>query len=184
MLLCIGYDDYTSWINGRSRRERPAPSEALRLLRNPGECAFFLPPNARVTHTQDLNADIMCRKRCSEEPSRTLAAGGLILQLSMDVHVKAAITAGVRRRAIDAVTAQEDGATRPLRLPGSNRVPRRARSADELERRPGEQKLIDFFLRQHIQVEVFEVADATPDDQVHVAIGKRLRRGFRRIHRL
>src|SRR5216683_734992 len=151
MLLCIGYDDYTSWINGRSRRERPAPSEALRLLRNPGECAFFLPPNARVTHTQDVNA---------------------------------AITAGVRRRAIDAVTAQEDGATRPLRLPGSNRVPRRARSADELERRPGEQKLIDFFLRQHIQVEVFEVADATPDDQVHVAIGKRLRRGFRRIHRL
>ena len=30
----------------------------------------------------------------------------------MDVHVNAAITAGVRRRGIDVVTAQEDGATR------------------------------------------------------------------------
>lgn len=35
-----------------------------------------------------------------------------MLRLYMDVHVKAAITAGVRRRGIDAVTAQEDGATR------------------------------------------------------------------------
>ena len=33
-------------------------------------------------------------------------------RLYMDVHVKEAITAGVRRRGIDAVTAQEDGATR------------------------------------------------------------------------
>jgi hypothetical protein len=30
----------------------------------------------------------------------------------MDVHVKAAITAGLRRRGIDVVTAQEDGGTR------------------------------------------------------------------------
>ena len=35
-----------------------------------------------------------------------------MLRLYMDVHVKAAITAGVRRRGIDVVTAQEDGATR------------------------------------------------------------------------
>jgi hypothetical protein len=35
-----------------------------------------------------------------------------MLRLYMDVHVKAAITAGIRRRGIDAVTAQEDGATR------------------------------------------------------------------------
>ena len=27
MLLCSGYDDYTSWINGTSRREQPSPSE-------------------------------------------------------------------------------------------------------------------------------------------------------------
>src|SRR5215471_6013936 len=27
----------TSWINGKSRRERPSPFEALRLPRNPGE---------------------------------------------------------------------------------------------------------------------------------------------------
>ena len=32
-----------------------------------------------------------------------------MLQLYMDVHVKAAITAGLRRRGIDVVTAQEDG---------------------------------------------------------------------------
>src|SRR5438132_14155301 len=38
MLLCGGCDDYTSWINGKSRRERPSPSEALRLPRNLGEC--------------------------------------------------------------------------------------------------------------------------------------------------
>ena len=35
-----------------------------------------------------------------------------MLRLYMDMHVKAAITAGVRRRGIDMVTAQEDGATR------------------------------------------------------------------------
>jgi hypothetical protein len=35
-----------------------------------------------------------------------------MLQLYMDVHVKAAITAGVRRRGIDVVTAQEDGSQR------------------------------------------------------------------------
>ena len=28
MLLCGGSDDYMSWINGESRRERPSPSEA------------------------------------------------------------------------------------------------------------------------------------------------------------
>lgn len=33
-----------------------------------------------------------------------------MLQLYMDVHVKAAITEGVRKRGIDALTAQEDGA--------------------------------------------------------------------------
>jgi predicted nuclease of predicted toxin-antitoxin system len=33
-------------------------------------------------------------------------------RLYMDVHVKAAITAGLRRRGIDVVTAQEDGGTR------------------------------------------------------------------------
>jgi hypothetical protein len=32
-----------------------------------------------------------------------------MLRLYMDVHVKAAITAGLRRREIDVVTAQEDG---------------------------------------------------------------------------
>ena len=35
-----------------------------------------------------------------------------MLRLYMDVHVNAAITAGVRRRGIDVVTAQEDEATR------------------------------------------------------------------------
>jgi Domain of unknown function (DUF5615) len=35
-----------------------------------------------------------------------------MLRLYMDVHVKAAITAGVRRRGIDVITAQENGATR------------------------------------------------------------------------
>ena len=35
-----------------------------------------------------------------------------MLQLYMDVHVKAAITAGIRRRGINVVTAQEDRATR------------------------------------------------------------------------
>jgi len=35
-----------------------------------------------------------------------------MLQLYMDVHVKAAITAGVRRRGIDVITAQDDRATR------------------------------------------------------------------------
>jgi hypothetical protein len=35
-----------------------------------------------------------------------------MLRLYMDVHVKAAITAGLRRRGIDVVTAQEDGGTR------------------------------------------------------------------------
>jgi hypothetical protein len=35
-----------------------------------------------------------------------------MLRLYMDVHVKAAITAGVRRRGINVMTAQEDGATR------------------------------------------------------------------------
>jgi len=35
-----------------------------------------------------------------------------MLRLYMDVHVKAAITTGVRRRGIDAVTAQEDGGQR------------------------------------------------------------------------
>lgn len=33
-----------------------------------------------------------------------------MLQLYMDVHVKAAITAGVRQRDVDVLTAQEDGA--------------------------------------------------------------------------
>jgi hypothetical protein len=37
------------------------------------------------------------------------AAGGVMLRLYMDVHIKAAITAGLRRRGIDVVTAQEDG---------------------------------------------------------------------------
>jgi hypothetical protein len=32
-----------------------------------------------------------------------------MLRLYMDVHVKAAITAGLQRRRIDMVTAQEDG---------------------------------------------------------------------------
>jgi Domain of unknown function (DUF5615) len=35
-----------------------------------------------------------------------------VLRLYMDVHVKAAITAGLRRRGIDVVTAQKDGGTR------------------------------------------------------------------------
>lgn len=35
-----------------------------------------------------------------------------MLRLYMDVHVKVAITAGVRRRGIEVVTAQEDGSTR------------------------------------------------------------------------
>jgi hypothetical protein len=35
-----------------------------------------------------------------------------MLRLYMDVHVKAAITAGVRRRGVDVVTAQEDGSQR------------------------------------------------------------------------
>ena len=35
-----------------------------------------------------------------------------MLRLSMDVHAKAAIMAGLRRRGIDVVTAQEDGGTR------------------------------------------------------------------------
>jgi hypothetical protein len=35
-----------------------------------------------------------------------------MLRLYMDVHVKAAIITGVRRREIDVVTAQEDGTTR------------------------------------------------------------------------
>jgi hypothetical protein len=38
MLLYGGSDAYTSWINGKARRERPSPSEALRLPRKPGEC--------------------------------------------------------------------------------------------------------------------------------------------------
>jgi hypothetical protein len=33
-------------------------------------------------------------------------------RLYMDVHIKAAITAGVRRRGIDVVTAQDDESTR------------------------------------------------------------------------
>jgi hypothetical protein len=35
-----------------------------------------------------------------------------MLRLYMDVHMKAAIIAGIRRRGIDVVTAQEDEATR------------------------------------------------------------------------
>ena len=35
-----------------------------------------------------------------------------MLRLYMDVHVKAAITAGLQRRGIDVMTAQEDGSTR------------------------------------------------------------------------
>ena len=35
-----------------------------------------------------------------------------MLQLYMDVHVNAAITAGVQRRGIDVITAQEDGSRR------------------------------------------------------------------------
>jgi Domain of unknown function (DUF5615) len=35
-----------------------------------------------------------------------------MLRLYMDVHVKAAITAGLRRRGLDVVTAQEDEGTR------------------------------------------------------------------------
>ena len=67
-------------------------------------------------------------------------------------------------------------------LPGRQRVPRRARGTDELERRPGAQKLLDFFLRPHIQVKMFDVADALPDAEVPVARGKRLRRVFGWVH--
>ena len=35
-----------------------------------------------------------------------------MLRLYMDVHVKSAITSGLRRRSIDVLTAQEDGARR------------------------------------------------------------------------
>lgn len=35
-----------------------------------------------------------------------------MLRLYMNVHVKAAITAGVRQRGIEVLTAQEDGSTR------------------------------------------------------------------------
>ena len=35
-----------------------------------------------------------------------------MLRLYMDVHVKAAITAGLRQRGIDVLTAQEDGTER------------------------------------------------------------------------
>lgn len=35
-----------------------------------------------------------------------------MLQLYMDVHINAAITAGVRRRGIEVLTAQEDGSRR------------------------------------------------------------------------
>ena len=35
-----------------------------------------------------------------------------MLRLYMDVHVKAAITAGLRKRGIDVLTAQDDGADR------------------------------------------------------------------------
>jgi hypothetical protein len=35
-----------------------------------------------------------------------------MLRLYMDVHVKAAISAGVKRRGVDVVTAQEDGGER------------------------------------------------------------------------
>lgn len=35
-----------------------------------------------------------------------------MLRLYMDVHVNAAITAGVRRRGIEVLTAQDDGSTR------------------------------------------------------------------------
>lgn len=35
-----------------------------------------------------------------------------MLRLYMDVHVNAAITAGLRRRGIDVIMAQEDGSTR------------------------------------------------------------------------
>ena len=35
-----------------------------------------------------------------------------MLQLYMDVHVNAAITAGVRRRGIEVLTAQDDGSRR------------------------------------------------------------------------
>src|SRR5262249_21651925 len=67
-------------------------------------------------------------------------------------------------------------------FPGRKRVPRRARGIDELAQRPSAQKLLDFFLRQHIQVKMFEVADAPPDDEVHVARGKRLRRVVGWVH--
>ena len=42
-----------------------------------------------------------------------------MLWLYMDVHVKAAITAGVRRRGSDMITAREDGATRLEDVPCS-----------------------------------------------------------------
>ena len=38
LLLYGDYDDYTSWINEKSRRERLSLSEALCLPQNPGEC--------------------------------------------------------------------------------------------------------------------------------------------------
>ena len=41
---------------------------------------------------------------------------------------------------------------------------------------------VDFFLRQHLQVKMFEVADALPDNEVPVARGKRLRKVFGWVH--
>ena len=67
-------------------------------------------------------------------------------------------------------------------LPRPQEVPQRVRGTDELERRPGAQKLLDFFLRPHIQVKMFDVADALPDAEVPVARGKRLRRVFGWVH--
>ena len=40
------------------------------------------------------------------------AAGRVMLRLYMHVHVKAAITVGIRRRGVDVMTAQEDGGAR------------------------------------------------------------------------
>jgi hypothetical protein len=40
MLLDSGCDDSTSWLNGKSRRKQPSPSEALRLPRNLGNAVF------------------------------------------------------------------------------------------------------------------------------------------------
>jgi uncharacterized protein (DUF433 family) len=42
----------------------------------------------------------------------TRAAGRVMRRRSMEVHVKAAITAGLRQRGMDVVSAQEDGGTR------------------------------------------------------------------------